>query len=77
MKHIRKGDSAVCGSPLSADRDSLVVAALASDCDDCRVKLRIARTNDKSWDGHLIGVKPEPKFDPQPLDLEKTKKVGG
>lgn len=76
MKHIkvilshprdeRHFFGAKCKAPLQPD-DQLVDAALASDCDECRTATGVALTNDKTWIGEKIGVRPEPSYTPEPM----------
>lgn len=74
MIHVAKNQRVVCGKRKLLATDSLVTAALASDCDECRVKLGVARVNDKTWDGKSIGVRSEPVFVAEPMNLDATKK---
>ncbi len=56
----------VCGA-VDFEVDLLVTAALASDCDACRVKIGVALVGDKGWNGQTIGVHPEPEYTPEPM----------
>lgn len=55
-----------CGAAVG-ENDTLVDAALASDCDDCRVSAGVARMGDQAYGGGKIGVKPIPVYIPQPM----------
>ncbi len=56
----------VCGAK-KFEIDLLVTAALASDCDECRVKIGVALVGDKNWDGKVIGQRSEPVYEPEPM----------
>lgn len=45
----------------------MVEAALASDCDDCRVSAGVARMGDQAYGGGKIGVKAVPVYVRQPM----------
>lgn len=63
--HAKNGRSikTACGAEPVAPT---VVAAMASDCDDCRTAAGVALVRDKSWSGESYGVRPEPAFESEP-----------
>lgn len=84
MKHIRVTDKvgkkkvftrAACNVQPNTE-DQLVEAALASDCNDCRTIVGVASVNEKTWNGEVIGVRPDPVYDPKPYaDLEPLESI--
>jgi hypothetical protein len=54
--------------------DTLVTAAMQSDCDDCRTAVNVGRVGDVRWDGRgKLGVQPEvAPYEPQPWEHIKT-----
>lgn len=44
-----------------------VVAALESNCDECRVAVGVARVGDQMYGGAVVGVRQHPVFEPQPV----------
>lgn len=64
--HIRAGEDTLCGAAL-VGHDSLVDAALASNCDACRGLAGVGGVNERLWDGKVIGVRPEPVWEPKPM----------
>lgn len=65
--HIR---SRIDGWPACGDKSmmpKMVDAAMASDCDDCRTAVGVALVRDKSWNGEVYGVRPEPDWVQQPM----------
>jgi hypothetical protein len=65
---LRKSGGTVCKAPLRKG-DSLVNAALASDCDACRAIVGVGGKNEKTWDGKTLGIRPEPVLDPNAESL--------
>jgi hypothetical protein len=58
----------VCGE-VDFETDLLVTAALASDCDKCRLLRGVALVGDKAGSMQTaIGVRPEAEFEPQPME---------
>lgn len=53
----------VCDALFGED-DTLTDTALASDCDNCRLRINIGGIKDKGGDGRIVGVKPVPVFKP-------------
>jgi hypothetical protein len=58
---------AVCGA--EGPINEYVEAALASDCDECRVAIGIAQVGAGVWNNEKkkVGVHPEPTWDAQPM----------
>ncbi len=58
----------VCGAK-KFDVDLLVKAALASDCDECRVKIGVALMGDKTGPTqNAVGQRSEPEYKPEPME---------
>ncbi len=55
-----------CGAALDV-ADEMVEAALHSDCDACRVAVKVSRVNDQVYGGGKAGVRQYPVYDPQPM----------
>jgi len=56
---------AACGAHLAPD-DGFVRAAMSSNCDACRRSVGVGAVNERTWEGKVLGVSPEPSYEAQP-----------